>query len=421
MAVALLAVTGSAPLRAPARTSSADPKGPPPRVAPGHRPVVTTASFGVVTFNLLNTRAVTAAGRIRVRADVRRLAGTTGVDLIGFQEARPFLPMLRATLHRSGWQLFAPRGIEDPIAWRSSAFSLDTDRARSAQVWAMSPGVDREIQGFPDRFLTRVLLRHRPSGRTVEVFNTHVNQFIERSGLPRHNVNWRWADLHLARLGTHVAHSHADVTVGTGDFNVDAVHDAQVRDPRLPFRRFAPLMESNYRLLGIPRGHTALGGPLGPPSRVDYVFLKNGNLVGARMRSQAVLTTYRHGPNASDHAPVLVQFSVTVGPRGSVSQAGSRSTWRSSSRRPATGTDSRAAVSACHTTGRGTARTERLRVGISATAAVSAPSTAIAVRPPTPASRPPASRGANGMIDIETNCVADCTRPWSSGGVSDIR
>jgi hypothetical protein len=49
------------------------------------------------------------------------------------------------------------------------------------------------------------------------------------------------------------------------------------------------------------------------------------------------------------------------------------------------------------------------------------PSTAIAVPPPSQASKAPASTGASGITDIETNCDVDWIRPWSLSGVTANR
>lgn len=276
------------------------------------------SGFGVATYNVRGPRHLTAAGRARLQADVLRLAGTTDIDVIGFQESRSSLAMLRTELPKLGWEVYAPRGIEDPIAWRASQFSLAVDEPAPTAVWHMSERNQTTARTFPDRYLTRVRLVEQVSHRTVEVFNTHVNQFIEKYGVPRHNPNWTQANLHLGRMGAVVAQSQADVTVLTGDLNVDAVDDARVQRPRLPYARYAALMASNYRLLGIPSRYT--GRERGPtrPCRLDYVFLKNGNQVGARMTSQAVLRSYRLGADASDHAPVLVRFEVTIEPASPV-------------------------------------------------------------------------------------------------------
>jgi endonuclease/exonuclease/phosphatase family metal-dependent hydrolase len=280
--------------------------------APTTTDTTAISAFGVATYNVRGPRHLTAAGRARLQSDVLSLAGTAGIDVIGFQESRFSLAMLRAELPKLGWEVFAPRGIEDPIAWRASRFSLATDQPAPTAVWQMSEGNHTTARTFPDRYLTRVRLVERVSDRTVEVFNTHVNQFIEKDGVPRHNPNWTQANLHLSRMGAIVSQSLADVTVLTGDLNVDAVDDARVQRPRLPYARYATLMANNYRLLGIPSRYT--GRELGPsrPCRLDYVFLKTGNQVGARMTSQAVLRSYRLGADASDHAPVLVRFEVTV-------------------------------------------------------------------------------------------------------------
>jgi endonuclease/exonuclease/phosphatase family metal-dependent hydrolase len=273
-----------------------------------------TTSFGVVTFNLKAPRTATAAGAARLKSDVLKLAGTTTVDIIGFQESLGSLAMLRAVLPEVGWAVYAPRGVEDPIAWRTSRFTLATDQAVPTSVWQVSEANRTIARHFPDRYLTRVLLRDQVSGRTVDVFDTHVNQFIEKYGIPRRNPNWRQAKLHLARMANYVSQSRADVTVVTGDFNIDARDDARKRRVTLPYTRYAPLMLSNYRLLGLPSAYT--GRQNGPrrPSWIDYVYLKNGNRVGARMTSQAVLRAYRWGSHPSDHAPVLVRFSVTIEP-----------------------------------------------------------------------------------------------------------
>ncbi len=71
-----------------------------------------------------------------------------------------------------------------------------------------------------------------------------------------------------------------------------------------------------------------------------------------------------------------------------------------------------AASSACHTAGRGTDRTLRVSVGISALSATRPPMMAMAAEPPSEASRAPPSSGATQITDIDRNCWADCARPW---------
>ena len=64
----------------------------------------------------------------------------------------------------------------------------------------------------------------------------------------------------------------------------------------------------------------------------------------------------------------------------------------------------RAASSACHTAGRGTDRTLRVSVGISALSATRPPMMAMAAEPPSEASRAPPSSGATQITDIDRNC-----------------
>ena len=77
--------------------------------------------------------------------------------------------------------------------------------------------------------------------------------------------------------------------------------------------------------------------------------------------------------------------------------------------------------SACHCAGRGTERMVRLRVGTSAPSAVANSKIAIARLPPRSLSIQPPSRGAKGITPIETNVIADPTRPWRSSGVIAAR
>ncbi len=277
-------------------------------------PTPEASTFGVATFNLKSPRMRTQAGRKRMALDVSRLASTPGVDVIGFQEGQRSRRLLRRALEPLGWRVYTPKRVENPIAWRADRFAL-AERAGARKVWTMSAGSRAFGRPFPSRYLTRVLLTDRTSGALVAVHNTHLNQLIERRGVPRDTQTWRRADQHLAAMGAVVRRSPGSIAVLTGDFNIDARSDAKVRNRSMPYRRYAGLMESSYKVLGFPRAATSAQHDPYRRAWIDYVWLRTSDRTsdrtGARMIRQRVASGYRTGRAHSDHAPLIVTLSAT--------------------------------------------------------------------------------------------------------------
>ena len=78
-----------------------------------------------------------------------------------------------------------------------------------------------------------------PTGLTVTLLNTHVNQHIETGDGFDDNLNARFAKRHLAQLAGMWDIAQGDVVVGTGDYNFDNADDSAVRPAGGISRRFA--------------------------------------------------------------------------------------------------------------------------------------------------------------------------------------
>lgn len=267
------------------------------------QPPPVAAGVMVATFNVLKYRSPR-----KVRADMLRLAQRRDLDVVGWQEAdgrRKVFSRMRSR----GWRTMLFRGpaAEVPISWRVGQFELV-----SAAQHRMHRGRIRVADPFPARYVTRVSLRHRATGRTLTVLNTHVNHRTTQLRAPgrwRRNANAALARRHFRQLGRMWLNTPGRYVVGTGDFNVDFRKESRRRPPGGPSRAFHGRAVANWAVLGTrgvrrtvrvadaPRGRWLFDGVYASARSVGQGWL--------RFTGQRVLHRYR-----SDHLPVLVRLEL---------------------------------------------------------------------------------------------------------------
>ncbi len=230
--------------------------------------------------------------------DMSRIFARGGVDVVAWQEAHTehfvaLHPRYRAQGWRTAYFDQAKGSQGDAISWRSDRFALV-----SRDAWPMHPGAGPRAtqRPFAARWVTTVLLRHRESGLTVRVVNTHVNHFIETGQRFRRNINARHAKTHLAWLAERWDTWSGDVVVGTGDYNFDHADDRDARPRGGITREFEGRAVSSYEALGLAGVKPTLAGRW-----VDYVFLAQRTVDEGR----AQLAAHRSlGGFRSDHRPL---------------------------------------------------------------------------------------------------------------------
>ncbi|MDN4173788.1 hypothetical protein QWY28_12575 [Nocardioides sp. SOB77] len=284
----------------PAPPTSVGTRGGPARVAP-RLPGELLTTIGVVSYNALRLLPLE-----RARRDWDRLTARRDVDLIGWQESKSSAFRRLHPQYRSrGWQTWHWPDPDGPISlavsWRTATFELlDVSFRRMHRG-----GHPRETtHPFPARWVVTAQLRHRGSGRTVTLLNTHVNQHIETGQRFEDNLNARRAKRHLATLARMWDTAPGPVVVGTGDYNFDFADDSRARPAGGITRAFRGRATSSYQALGL-RGLA----PTRNTRWIDYVHLADRSLRTRRDRGgtaqfarHAVLRGY-----ASDHAPLLAR------------------------------------------------------------------------------------------------------------------
>jgi endonuclease/exonuclease/phosphatase family metal-dependent hydrolase len=256
-------------------------------------------TIGVVSANAF--RHLSWAG---AKHDWDRLTGNPDVDLIGWQESKsPAFRSLYPRYAAAGWQTWYRPDPDGPISlavtWRTSTFGLEGVRF----VKMHDGGFPRQTTDpFPARWVVVVTLRHRASGRTVTLLNTHVNQHIETGHGFQHNLNARRAHQHLARLATMWGTVPGDVVVGTGDYNFDYADDSRYRPAGGTTQAFAGRALSSYQALGL--------DGLAPTRNtrwIDYVFLASASVKGHGGTAQFARHRTLTGAS-SDHDPLLARI-----------------------------------------------------------------------------------------------------------------
>ena len=259
------------------------------------------ATIGVASFNALRHLDLDAA-----RADWDKITAHPQVDLIGWQESKsPAFRALHPQYRARGWETWFHPDPDGPVqlavSWRPEVFELlavDAEKMHDG-------GYPRQTDApFPARWVVTAQLRHRPTGRTVTLLNTHVNHHIETGQEFQDNLNARRAKQHLARLAELWPSTPGDVVVGTGDYNFDHADDAEARPRGGITRRFAGRASSSYDVLGLSGLRPTRGDRW-----IDYVFLADHTMRSAenpdglaQFARHQVLAGYR-----SDHSPLLAR------------------------------------------------------------------------------------------------------------------
>ncbi|RYP87096.1 hypothetical protein EKO23_07460 [Nocardioides guangzhouensis] len=263
----------------------------------------TVDAIGVVSFNAYQDLPLRRAWQ-----DAVTLTSRADVDVIGWQEMNPFGTVLdRLEARGFDSQTFPGRASEVAVSWRRSVFD-----PVSAERFLMHEAVAETRFPLPRRYVTRVVLRHRASGRLVTVLNTHANHKIEdlaRPGRPLRTVNMRLARVHFRKLRALWQQDVGDLTVGTGDLNVDHGPDQRVRHWGFPAARLAGLAVSSWQALGW-RGRRDTFTAMGQHRKIDYVFVARRDLgTDATFLRQRVLTGL-----SSDHRPLLAVLALRAAP-----------------------------------------------------------------------------------------------------------
>lgn len=257
--------------------------------------------LGVVTYNVYRGRSPE-----EVHEDGLRLAARPDVDLIGWQEAfdhrAAFAPLLEA-----GWETayFDEGARELPISWRAETFDLlEAAQHQTHDAWQGKKRMK------PARYVSRVTLRHRPTGFVTSVLNTHLaprSEDWKRPGHWRPTKSAERAREHLAAQARMWRRVPGRYVVGTADMNMDFSSEAAVRPPGGPSRAWRGRAVANWAVLGT-AGPTVT---IPASGRDDLVYdcvhasarsLDQGWLTFA---SQEVLSGF-----GSDHTPVLVRFEL---------------------------------------------------------------------------------------------------------------
>jgi endonuclease/exonuclease/phosphatase family metal-dependent hydrolase len=267
-------------------------------VATGIKPVqLKPVRVGVASLNMYRHLSSAQAG-----GDARTLTRLPAVDVVGWQEADRF----RAVLHAlRGWDTrtfdFGRATSELAVSWRRSEFTLVSAEQRSV---ANGVGWQDGLHPFPDRLVAVVTLRHRATGRTLTVVDTHLPQAIEDLDRPGHwlpTINAYRARRQLAAVAATFRRAAGRWVVGTGDYNMDARADARRRPPGGPRRALAGTAVSSYQVLGSDVA------PTHPPTgrRIDYVWADRAGVRDGRIDLSRQFVV---GRLASDHNALVARL-----------------------------------------------------------------------------------------------------------------
>lgn len=263
------------------------------------------ATLGVLSYNIYRLQPLEAFSE-----EALRLVELPGVSIIGWQEAMVHRESFPPLLER-GWETAYFTGSkENPVSWDSTVFEyVDASQHGMHEPYPGRSGVVR-----PARWVSRVTLRHRPTGFKVTVLNTHVasrGESWEQLGTWQDNATAPRVRQHLQRMAQMWQNVPGRYVLGTGDLNIDARADAAKVLPGGPVDRFRLRAVSNWQALGTDSIPKTLDLPAGPnkgaPLLYDYV-LASARCVDAgwlRFVSQEALTGWN-----SDHLPLLVRFDL---------------------------------------------------------------------------------------------------------------
>lgn len=254
--------------------------------------------IGVVTMNQFNQLSIAQA-----RADAVAVTSKSAADIVGWQEATRFGSVF-GTLRDRGWatRRFPGGAKELAVSWRQSEFEYVASTSRLVAF-----GVDDVTGRYPfgNRYIIRVTLRHRATGRLLSVINTHLPHKSEDRDRPGHwtrTSNAARARFQLERMRREWETAPGRWVVGTGDYNFDARADARVGLPRAPAQALAPVARSSYAVLGgrnLPPTHPPTG------RYIDYVHASKTSLDSGDLKFLSQRTLF--GLN-SDHRALLVRM-----------------------------------------------------------------------------------------------------------------
>jgi hypothetical protein len=221
-------------------------------------------------------------GPAQARHDVT--AAATGADLVLLQEfnhrrATRFTPAGFGT-----WQ--GPRGprAETPLMWRTSSLSLLA--ARTVLL--------HRSQLFPSatRYATVARFSIRRSGHCLLIVNLHMVPHIDKGGYLTHAPRAALVRRAVAVIAELARGAPRCTALVGGDWNVDYWHDAQVRQPAMPY--------ATMRAIGYRAQWSALrnGRPTLGRRYVDTLWSRHAGLAWQQVR----------GHTYSDHQQVRLGF-----------------------------------------------------------------------------------------------------------------
>ena len=259
------------------------------------------AEIGVASMNMLHDLAPAQAG-----VDARRLVRNPRIDIVGWQEAEPFHPLLHSL---AGWGTrtfpWSDGSSELAVSWRRSKFRLVDSHQRAA-----IGGVSARQGAYPfgDRSVAVVTLEHRRTGKRMVIIDAHLPPAIEdlhRPGRWRPTLNAQRGRTQLRGIARVWREAKARWVLATGDFNFDAGADLRHRIPGGPSRTLGPIALSSYQALGV-RSLV----PTYPSNgrHIDYVWVdREAHRLG---RVEFLGQTVIRGLN-SDHNALLVRLAIS--------------------------------------------------------------------------------------------------------------
>jgi endonuclease/exonuclease/phosphatase (EEP) superfamily protein YafD len=197
-----------------------------------------------------------------------------------------------------------------PVLWRSDKFTfLGRDWIEVApETFVGDRGAGPSTMHA--KYVVRVRLQDKVSGRTIWILNNHFVPTVEGSDGNR-NDNYRRTRLyarHMSGLQAVIDKIRTEEGAGlvfvTGDFNVNYRKDKIAQDPIFPYAALSTRgLRSSYFKLGEPATGTHVLDNGFDKRLIDYVHFKRTRRVTA-MGQQIV-----RGMN-SDHRPLIVDFKI---------------------------------------------------------------------------------------------------------------
>ncbi len=291
------------PSTTPTPTASETTALPPTSAEKAATPTIEPRRIGVATFNQyvsLSTEAATA--------DALALTARPSVAIIGWQEGFANGPVYQR-LALEGWatkRYVATKGARElAVSWRKDQFAL-----AGSSLHKLADGVasDSGLYPFGTRYVLRVTLRDRASGKRLTVLDTHLPQRVEDLDDPgtfRATKNALRAQRQLDRLADIWGRAPGRWVIGTGDYNMAALADMRARSKGGISDAYAGIARSSYSVLGFDGLE-----PTHPFSDryIDYVHAAQPDLADGRIEMLSQRTI--DGLN-SDHRPLLVRLRLS--------------------------------------------------------------------------------------------------------------